>query len=150
MKFFKNLKAEIKSRLEKPVFSHVQTISDSDVALLAVMCRMCSPVVTKKHIFFHIFDLYAYYVPQLESDINIAKDIFEKNGIMMNFHYSHIISREGQEVLRVNYATCSDKNKLVCEMTKIEQKYVSLYTPDSKEEKAKLWEQVIKLRQNQK
>ncbi len=147
MQFLKNLKERISKKLEKPVFSNVQTIPDADVALLGIMCRMCAPVVTKRHIFFHIFDFYAYYAPQMESDINIAKDIFAKNGIDMNVHYSHILGGEGQEVLRINYALCNNKNKLVHEMSKIEKKYTYLYTSEAKEEKAKLYEQLIELRQ---
>ena len=150
MQFFKNLKKRMSIRLEEPVFSNVQTIPAEDVALLGVMCRMCSPVIRKKHIFFHIFDWYAYYVPQLESDIDIARDIFARNGINMDIHFSHITGSEGQEVLCINYAWCNDKNKLVHEMAKIEKKYISLYTPEAKEEKAKLWKQVIELRQRQK
>ena len=149
MKFFKNLKERIASKLEEPIYSNVQTIPEEDVALLGVMCRMCSPVVIRKHIFFHIFDLYAYYVPQLESDIDIAKDIFARNGINMKIHYSHILGSEAQNVLRINYAFCSDNNKLVNEMSKIEQKYISLYTPGAKEEKAKLWNKVISIRLKQ-
>ena len=150
MQFLKNLKEKIAAKFEKPIYSDVKTIPAEDVALLGVMCRLCVPLVNKRYIFAHPFNLYAYYVPQLASDINIAKDIFERNGIQMKVHYSHILGIEGQEVLRVNYAFATDKNKLVTEMNKIEQKYISLYTPEAKEEKSKLWQQVIKLRQNQK
>ena len=149
MQFLKNLKEKIVARFEKTIFSDVKTMPAEDVALLGVMCRMCVPVVNKRHILVHPLDLYAYYVPQLASDIDIAKEIFERNGIQMQIHYSHIVGREGQEVLRVNYAFATDKNKLVTEMNKIEQKYISLYTPGAKEEKAKLWQQVIELRQKQ-
>ena len=55
MQFLKNIKERIAAKLEKPVFSDVQTIPDEDLALLGIMCRMCSPVITKRHIFFHIF-----------------------------------------------------------------------------------------------
>ena len=150
MQFLKNLKDKIAAKMEKPVFSDVQTIPEQDVALLGVMCRMCSPVTTRPHIFFHLFDLYAYYVPQFEGDINIAKEIFARNGIQMNIHSSHIFGQEKQNVLRINYALCNDKNKLVHEMSKIEKKYIALYKPELKEEKAKLWNRVIELRQKQK
>lgn len=150
MRFFKNLKTKITNRLEKPVFSDVKTMPDEDVALLAIMCKMCSPVVTKRHIFIHVLDLYAYYAPQSESDINIAKDIFARNGIQMDVHDSRIFGDERQPVLRINYAMCTNKNKLVQEMTRIEQKYYSLYTAEARSEKAILWRQLMELRQNQK
>lgn len=132
MRFLKNLKTKITSRLEKPIFSDVKTMPDEDVALLASMCKMCSPVVTKRHVFIHVLDLYAYYAPQSESDINIAKDIFARNGIQMDVHNSHIFGDEKQPVLRINYAMCTNKNKLVQEMTRIKQKYYSLYIPEAK------------------
>lgn len=147
MQFLKNLKAKISQRLERPIFSNVQTIPEKDVALLAVMCRMCRPVTVRKYILAHI---YAYYIPQLESDIYIAQKIFEKNGIRMDVHFSHIIDNVGQNVLRTDYGLCADKDKLLHGMKRIEQKFYSLYTPEAKEEKIKLWNQVIELRTKQK
>lgn len=149
MSFLKNLKEKVKTRLEKPkLYSYVKRIPANDVALLAVMCRECMPVIVKRRIL--ITSVYAYYIPQIESDIDIAKDLFAKHGITMEKHFSHIIDHDGQEVLRANYMFCTDNDLMVKNMQNIHDKYISLYTPGKKEEKAKLLQQVMELRQNQK
>lgn len=147
MQFLKDLKTKISKKLERPIFSNVQTIPEEDVALLAMMCRMCRPVKVKKYLLTHV---YAYYVPQSESDIDVAQEIFERNGIRMDVHFSHIIDNVGQNVLRADYMLCADKNKLLQELKKIEQKYYSLYASNKKDEKVKLLQQISDLKTKQK
>lgn len=149
MSFLKSLKEKIEKRLEKPkYFSYVERIPADDVALLAAMCRECAPVVIRRKAL-HTF-VYAYYIPQDESYIEIAQDLFAKHGVTMEKHFSHIIDYEGQNVLRTNYMFCTDNNLLVKNMQNIREKYVSLYMPWSKEEKLKIMRKVEELKQNQK
>ena len=109
---------------------------------------MCAPEITKNGVFGRSF--YAYYATQQESDIQIAQEIFLRNGINMSVHNSYIFGLDKEPVLRVNYALCDNDYKLNQEMRKIEQKYYSLYTPGFKSEKAKLYQQLLELRQKQK
>ena len=149
MSFLKILKEKMKKRLEEPkVFSYVKRIPADDVALLAAMCRECAPVVIRRKSL-RTF-VYAYYIPQDESDIAIAKNLFAKHGITMEIHFSHIIDYEGQNVLRTNYMFCTDNDLLVKNMQNIREKYVSLYMPQAKEEKLKIMRKVEELKQNQK
>ena len=148
MRFFKMLNDKLKSGFQMPVFSKVKTIPEGDIALLAIMCKMCAPEVKKANILGKRF--YAYYATQQESDIQIAQEIFVRNGINMSVHNSYIFGSYKEPVLRVNYALCDNDYKLNQEMRKIEQKYYSLYTPDFKSEKAKLYQQLLELRQHQK
>lgn len=139
MKFLK----QIKNKLKLPVVS----IPDQDVALLAMMCDYCNSVVKKRGL---INRYYGYYVPQHDEDIDVIKSIFERNGIHMETHLSHIFGAHAQLVLRVSYDFVWNGNKIKQEMEKIEREYNDLYLFKDSEKKANLQKQVMISRQKQK
>ena len=81
MKVFDNLKRKIQV-LNMPV-----TFSDEDINLLAGM-HEASGVGVKMRAG-GIFT-YSYYVPCYDSDLDLARDLFAKNGIVMGVHRSKL------------------------------------------------------------
>lgn len=122
-----------------------KAMSEQDVALLAFMCRYCKPLIIKKELFRNV--CYGYYVPCKEEDINIAQEIFVKNGINMVVHNSAILGENKQKVLRINYENVSDKVAFRKEMDRIKQKNHSLYLTDTKGEFAQLEKRFSELKQ---
>ncbi len=110
--------------LKKTILSDIQLIPDEDIALLALMCNKCS-IITFRKIFLQT--KYFYYVPQSESYLDIAKDIFNKNGINMEVHFSHIIDYEGRNVLRINYENCINNHNLYTNMSRIHNQSIALF-----------------------
>lgn len=123
------------------------SLSRTDITLLAAMCKYCRSQVVKKGFFNHV---YAYYIPEYEEDLEIAKQIFEKNGIHMTEHVSHILTYEGEKVLRMDYSKVLNKEHIRKELQKISKKYNSLYAVGVGQERMKLQKQIQDLRQKQK
>lgn len=116
----------------KPILSDVKIIPDEDIALLALMCNRCR-IITFRKIF--LKTKYFYYVPQSESYLDIAKNIFKKNGINMEEHFSHIIDYEGKNVLRINYTNCINNHNLYINMSNIHSKYAALFEKNAHSER---------------
>lgn len=109
MKFFKFFKRGIEN-------TQVISISDKDLNFLAAMCYRCEPKIVKKGI---ITRRYAYYVPQTEIFLDIIKQVFARNGILMQEHLSNISGFHKQKVLRIDYADVKNPDKLKKEMKRI-------------------------------
>lgn len=139
MKFLQS----IKEKLKMPVVF----IPEQDVAILAMMCDYCNPKIRKPGL---IDSYYAYYVPQYPEDIDIVKSIFERNGIHMEKHLSHVFGKDVCTVLRVKLNRVWNKNVIRNEMKKIEQKHSVLYFYAKQQEKTRLQKQIVDLRQKQK
>ena len=73
-----------------------------DIALLAFMCKLCKPQIVKPWLKI-FFQRYAYYVPRNNDDLDLAKHLFERNGVNVSVYFSHIMGGAGQNVLRLNY-----------------------------------------------
>ena len=108
-------------------------MSEEDVALLAHMCSVCYPHVRKKGLFLFSPD-YAYYVPNDKSDLDLAKEIFSKNGINMELHWSRLRSDFGENVLRIEYGLRVNNDYVENTMVKIAHKHRDLYNMYSKRE----------------
>ena len=118
MKFFKFLK-------NKNNGIEVGSMSDADIESLAIMCYVCKPKVSKKGF---ITRYYAYYITESRDDLEIAKEVFIRNGIPVQEHMSNIMSLYKQEVLRVDYEDIKNQDKLKQVMEKIDAKRAALYT----------------------
>lgn len=142
MKFLKFLKVWNK-------VANVCSLSESDIDLLAFMCRLCEPKITKDGF---LTRHYAYYVPQDEEDLEIAKDIFAANGIPVREHLSGILyGMAKQKVLRVDYGDVANKDKLKQEMKRIEKRCgVLMYKEENKKKIEDLFYKVQELKQTKK
>jgi len=124
----------------------VGTISDKELVLLATMCQKCDPKVVKKSI---ITRCYAYYVPQHESFLESAKEIFIRNGIPMQEHWSNIMEDYEQKVLRTDYSNVKNPDILKQEMKRIKAKLDSMYETGKWLEKQELQKQIQELKEKQ-
>lgn len=118
-----------------------KSFNQEDIALLAFMAVMCAPDIVvgffKRH--------YAYYVPRYNCDLEIAKSIFEKNGVKVRVHFSHIYTSKGQDVLRLNYKCSKNYNYDRMFFKKISKEHGRLIPV---EEDDRLGQKVAELRQN--
>ena len=122
--------------------SDVRQMSEEDLDILALMCGFCAPYVEKG---LFIKRYYAYYVPIKDSYFDIAKEIFAKSGIEMQTHFSRIINYLGENVLRVNYASVKEEEKLYDIMRKLDNERLILYTDSFKQKRAELYSKVFEL-----
>ncbi len=104
--------------------SEVASVSDADIETLAVMCRHCEPKFSKKGF---ITRNYAYYVPQYEEDLEMAKNIFVKNGIPAKEYMSNIMGSRKEKVLRIDYRDVKSEDKLKHEMKRVKENMFSLF-----------------------
>jgi len=119
-------------------------LRDEDIAILAFMCVFCKKDVIKKGLFpVH----YAYYIPDQEQDLDVAKMLFEQNGINVRAHYSHIRLGRGQYALRMRYWCNKDYDKERNFFNDIIEKRKNLFCNNSKEEEAMLNQKVAVLRE---
>ena len=130
-----------KKFLNKKEVHEQTTLNDEDITLLAFMCSFCAPDVTKKGVW---SKHYAYYIPTKAEYLDIAKDLFEKNGIDVQLHYSFIMSKHGQDVLRMRYKGKKDYELYKGFFTGILRKSEHW----SKEEELKVAQQVQLLKEN--
>ena len=143
MKFLKSVKDACKSVFLKPVIP----LTEQDVELLALLCVYCRAKIVKNGL---IKTCYSYYVPQNNKDIDVIRQIFVKNGIDMKKHFSHILDKSGQDVLRMDYTFNPNKDAIKREIKRIERKHFELYSFSTREEKAKILQRFAELKQNQK
>lgn len=127
MKFLNFIEDKIKKYFDNPGI----TISEQDVDKLASMCEKCRSTVIKRG--FLLNQKYAYYIPDNESNLTVAKEIFERNGIPMDVHFSYITG-VGQNVLRINYRFFPDKENLRKEMKKIRQRSYLMQAKEIKQQ----------------
>ena len=118
--------------------------SREDIDLLAFMCSFCSPYVTKKGI---CLAHYAYYIPHKDNDLYLAQDLFEKNGIKMQVHYSFIRSRHGQDVLRMKYKNKKDSKLYKGIFTEIVRKSDYLLTEEGRASEAQIAKRLEQVRE---
>ena len=138
MKFLNLFKSKPKSE-EKVDFSK------EDVALLASMCSFCSPYVIKRTI---CVTHYAYYIPHRDNDLDLAKDLFERNGIRMQVHYSFIKSRQGQYVLRMKYKNKQDSKLYKRVFTEIVRESDYLLTEEGRVAEAQIAQRLAQVRES--
>lgn len=124
-------------------------MSKEDIGLLAQMCSGCYMFVSKG-----IFSgKYAYYIPNNESDLTLAKEIFNRNNIDMQVHKSRIRNDLGEYVLRVKYNNGLNDVFIKDTMSSIYQKHIDLYSicnTKMKEERQMLRQKILELKQMQK
>lgn len=120
---------------------NVKPMSDSDICLLATMCRLSKARVQKTASPF----VYAYYVPNDEKYMGLAKSIFAKSNITMRTHFSRIVSMEGMDVLRTNYLRYNNPTVLEDNMLKIRQKHLGLFQTGSSQERREYSKQIEQL-----
>ena len=121
-------------------------ISEQDIGLLAMMCAKCYPFVYKKNIF---SKKYAYYFPKYKSDLILAKDIFDKNGINMQFYKSRMCNVLGEDILRVECDGSLKDDFIKSVMHRISCKHIELYNMYNekiKKERKELNQQILVLR----
>ena len=136
-KFLKNIKKTKDQEL---------VINAEDVAVLAYMCRVCAPCVVKRGL---IPRRFAYYIPTEESDLQLAKDLFKKNGINMRVHFSHMASSKGQNALRMNYRYSKNYERDRDFFEQIKQKKRELFYNSVHEEEEHLLQRTAQLREQQ-
>ena len=102
-------------------------MSGEDIVLLAAMCKLCRPKIVKGRF---ITREYAYFVPE-DKCIDIAKDLFAKNGIDMQIYFSYILGGAGRNVLRMNYKDSKNYNRDRDIFEKIRDKRIELFYKDS-------------------
>lgn len=75
--------------------------SDEDISLLAVMSERCLPLVVRGFILRHS---YSYYILTDDSNIDIAYDIFAKNGLEMEYYpYKNMPEDDLHKLLRIRH-----------------------------------------------
>ena len=136
----------LKKFFKKQILPKQTMLSDEDITLLAFMCSFCAPDVTKHGI---CSKHYAYYATTSIYDLDIAKYLFERNGIKMQVHHSHIRSSKGQDVLRMRY---KNKNDYVNKdfFSEILNEYEYLLTDTGRKEEEKFAQKLEQLRANYK
>ena len=134
MKILKNLKTKFIKQKPQPVV--VDTVSvEEDIALLAMMCQLCAPRVTKKGIHKTV---YSYFIPQEERFLELAKALFVKNGINMERHRTRLLDRMGNEALRAKIKGSNKNNDQVAFMTQVKQKHQELFLESNVQEMERL------------
>ena len=130
----------LKTKLFVKAVQKTEESSAEDIALLAYICQTCEPYIVKQNFF---FNHYAYYVPQSEWHLDIAKDIFKQNNIKMQVHYSYILGGSGRNVLRMNYNRSKNFSKDMEFFNKIRDKRIDFFMNKiSDEEKIKLYDRL--------
>lgn len=150
MRFLQNIKTKLRKTVKYTENRSVSWMPQEDIDMLASMCMMCVPVVKQRKFIFSKY--YSYFVTSPETEINIAKSIFEKSGIHMHVHYSGIVSGEEREVLRTDFEKYEsrDAKRIMMIMEKIENNYIYLYSPQGKQKRQELSRKLNELHQNQK
>ena len=98
-------------------------VSVADFDALVSMCAKCRSII-KKHLFLKI--RYFYFVTNEPEQVDIARNIFKKYGIIMDKHMSQINRTiEPQMVLRVKERNISKATKEL--LAVIEQKRTKLF-----------------------
>jgi hypothetical protein len=133
-----------KKFFNKQTVSKQTTFNEEDIALLAFMCYFCAPDVTKKGF---CLKHYAYYIPDKDKDLDIAKDLFETNGVNMQIHYSFIKGRHGQYVLRMRYKNKKDYNLYKGVFTEIVKKSDYFTSEEGKASEAQMSQRLEQVRE---
>lgn len=96
MSFIQNIKQKLVKKVPETTSENV-TFSQEDIAVLAYMSLTCKPIIVGG-----IFgkNVYSCYIPYDKADINLARQLFAKNGINMEKYTTTIISSDGLPALR--------------------------------------------------
>lgn len=127
-------------------------VFDRDVSLLAMMCMVCDPVVTIKSFFGIVKERYAYYIPNSDTELEIAKGLFSNHGIQMHVHSSRYMSGGGteQKILRAKYGILTDSDKIYRFARRIELRRLDLFKTEAIDERKILNKQIEKLKEQYK
>lgn len=137
MNFIKILKTKLFTKTVK------ESSKEDDIALLAYICQICEPCIIKQNFF---VKYYAYYVPESDCYLDIAKDVFKQNDIKMQVHYSYILGGSGKNVLRMDYRKSKNFSKDMNFFNKIKDKRIDFFMNKiSDEEKTKLYNRLSSL-----
>lgn len=138
MEFKRLFKKQTKSDSQEPIFN------DEDIAVLAYMCLVCVPCVVK-HGF--IPRRFAYYIPADKNNLDIAKDLFKKNGINVHVHFSYMASSKGQNALRMNYRSSKNYEQDRIFFKEIRQKKRELFYSSVHEEEELISQKIAQLKE---
>lgn len=129
MKVLDNLKHKI-----QPV-----SFSEEDIFLLGVMYGK-SGIRVKNNM--GLFS-YSYYIPADDSNLNLARDLFAKNGI--NMHFYHVRGRhffDQGNVLRIRYKDTQKGYDAIRFIGKVQDAHIKFLNPNNSEDWHK-WQKVL-------